>query len=56
MKKAIAIANTNAYERLYQRLETNEGEKDVFRLARTTEKKTRDLGCVDVLKVRMARC
>jgi len=49
-KKAVAIAKNNAYERLYQRLETNEGEKDVFRLTRAGEKKARDLGCVRCIK------
>jgi len=49
-KKAVAIAKNKAYERLYRRLETKEGEKDVFRLARVREKKTRDLGCVRCIK------
>ena len=45
-KKGVTIPKNNAYERLYQRLETQEGEKDVCRLARTREKKARDLGYV----------
>jgi len=40
----------NAYERLYQKLETKEGEKDAFKLARAREKKTRDLGNVRCIK------
>jgi len=49
-KKAVAIAKNNAYERLYQKLETKEREKDVFKFARAREKKTRDLGCVRCIK------
>jgi len=49
-KKAVVIAKNNAYERLYQKLETEEGEKDVFKLARANEKKTRDLGNVRCIK------
>jgi len=33
-----------AYKRLYQKLETKEGEKEVFKLARARERRTRDLG------------
>ena len=49
-KKAVVTAKSHAYERLYQRLETKEGEKDVFKLARAREKKSRDLGCVRCIK------
>jgi len=49
-KKVVAIAKNNAYERLYQRLETKKGEKDVFRLARAREKKARDLVCMRCIK------
>ena len=42
-KKAVTIAKNNAYERLYRKLGTREGEKDVFKLARLKEKKTRNL-------------
>ena len=31
-------------------METNEGEKDVFKLARVRKKKTRNLGCVRCIK------
>jgi len=33
-----------AYERSYQRLEIKECEKDVFKLARARQKRSRDLG------------
>ena len=39
-----------AYDRLYQRLETKEGEKEVFKLARAKERRTRDLGVVRCIK------
>jgi len=42
-KKAVTIVKNNAYERLYRKLGTREGEKDVFKLARLKEKKTRNL-------------
>jgi len=32
-----------AFERLYQKLETKDGERDVLKLARVRERKTRDL-------------
>jgi len=47
-KKAITIVKNNSYERLYQRLENKEGEKDV--LARVREKRTRGLGNVRCIK------
>ena len=40
-KKAVAIAKSLAFDRLYHRLGTKEGEKEVFRLARTRARKTR---------------
>jgi len=49
-KKAVAIAKNDAYEKLYQKLETKEGEKDVFKLAKAREKRTRDLGGIRCIK------
>jgi len=49
-KKIVAIAKNDAYERLYRKLESREGEKDVFKLAKAREKKTRDLGCIRCIK------
>ena len=56
-KKAITIAKNNVFERLYEKMETKEGEKDVFKLARPKEKiarpkekKTRDLRNVRCVK------
>jgi len=42
----VAVAKNNAYERLYQRLNSKEGENEVFKLARAKERRARDLGSV----------
>ena len=49
-KKAMAVAKNLAFDRLYHRLETKEGEKEVFKLARARERKTRNLGVVRCIK------
>jgi len=49
-KKAVAAAKSLAFDRLYHRLGTKEGEKEVFRLARARARKTRDLGVVRCIK------
>ena len=49
-RKAVAIAKSQTFDRMYHRLETKEGEKDVFKLARARERKTRDLGVVRCIK------
>jgi len=49
-KKAIAVAKSIAYNSLYQKLETKKGEKEVFKLARARERRTRDLGVVRCIK------
>ena len=54
-KKVVIIVKNNVFERLYQKLETKEGEKVVFKLARANEKKTRLRGTLDVSKVIMVR-
>jgi len=48
-KKAVAVAKNMAFDRLYHRLETKE-KKEVFKLARPRERKTRDLGIVRCIK------
>ena len=50
VKKAVAVAKSVAYDRLYHRLESMEGEKEVFKLARTRERRSRDLGVVMCIK------
>ena len=49
-KKAVTLAKNNAFERLYKKQETKEAEKDVFKLARVREKKTRDIGNIRCIK------
>jgi len=45
-KKALAVAKNNGHERLYQRLNSMEVEKGVFKLARARDRSTRDLSSV----------
>jgi len=49
-KKAVTVAKSLAYDRLYSRQGTKEGEKDVFKLERAREKRTRDLGVVRCIR------
>ncbi|GJN20485.1 hypothetical protein PR202_gb07868 [Eleusine coracana subsp. coracana] len=42
-KRAVSVAKGQAYDNLYQRLGTKEGEKDIYRMARIRERKTRDI-------------
>ena len=49
-KKAVTVAKDNAYEKLYQRLNSKEGESEVFKLARARERQTRDLSSVRCIK------
>ena len=42
-KRAVSVAKGKAYDDLYQRLGTKEGEKDIYRMARIRERKTRDI-------------
>ena len=41
-KRVVSVANGRAYENLYQHLSTKEGEKDIYRMAKVRERKTRD--------------
>ena len=43
-------AKGRAYEGLYQRLNTKEGEKDIYRLARARDRNTRDFNQVKCIK------
>ena len=49
-KRAVSMAKGRAYENLYQYLSTKEGEKDIYRMARVRERKTRDLNQVKCIK------
>ncbi|KAG2556553.1 hypothetical protein PVAP13_8NG202201 [Panicum virgatum] len=49
-KRAVSVAKGKAYDDLYQRLGTKEGEKDIYRMARIHEKKTRDINQIKCIK------
>ena len=40
---AVSEARTRAYEGLYQSLGTKEGEKGIYRIAKSRERRTKDL-------------
>jgi hypothetical protein len=42
-KRAVSEARDQMYDGLYQRLGTKEGEKDIYRMAKSRERKTRDI-------------
>ena len=52
-KRAVSEAKGRAYDDLYRRLSTKEGEKDVYKMARIRERKTRDLNQVKCIKDEM---
>jgi len=49
-KREVSEARGRAYDDLYQRLITKEGEKDVYKMARIRDRKTRDLNQVKCIK------
>ena len=49
-KRAVSVANGRVYEDLYQYLSIKEGEKDIYRMARVCERKTRDFNQVKCIK------
>ena len=49
-KREVAKAKAKAYEQLYERLETTEGEKDVYRLARQRQRAGEDIAQVKIMK------
>ena len=49
-RKAVIRAKNKVYERLYQRLETKDAEKEGFKIGRAKERKTRDLGNVRCIR------
>ncbi|PWZ22060.1 Craniofacial development protein 2 [Zea mays] len=52
-KGTVSGAKGRAYDGLYRRLSTKEGEKDVYKMARIQERKTRDLNQVKCIKDEM---
>ena len=49
-KKALAMAKERAYDNLYARLETNEGDKELHRLTRQKDRTGKDVQYVRFLK------
>jgi hypothetical protein len=49
-KRAVSEARDQMYDGLYQRLGTKEGEKDIYRMAKSRERKTRDIIQVKYIK------
>ena len=49
-KRAVSVAKGQAFDDLYQRLGTKEGEKDIYRIARIRERKTRDINQIKCIK------
>jgi hypothetical protein len=50
VKRAVSEARGQMYDGLYQRLDTKEGEKDICRMAKSRERKTRDIIQVKCIK------
>ena len=48
--KAVAMAKGRAYDNFYARLETKEGEKELYRLARQRDRAGKDVYHVRVIK------
>jgi hypothetical protein len=51
-KRVVSEARGRAYEDLYQRLDTREGEKDIYKMAKIRERKARDVDQVKCIKDR----
>jgi hypothetical protein len=49
-KRVMSKARGRMYDRLYQRLGTKEWEKDIYRMAKSRERKTRDIIQVKCIK------
>nr|XP_043629755.1 uncharacterized protein LOC122601043 [Erigeron canadensis] len=49
-KRTVAIAKERAYEELYKKLDSKEGENEIFRIAKARERRRRDLGDVIFIK------
>ena len=49
-KKAVVMAKERAYDNLYARLETKEGEKELYRLARQRDRAGKNVQHVRVMK------
>ena len=50
VKKTVAMAKGHAYDKLYARLETKKGEKELYRLGRQRDRAGKDVQHVRVIK------
>ncbi|KAK3512269.1 hypothetical protein QTP70_002266 [Hemibagrus guttatus] len=55
VKREVSMAKQKAYDELYTRLDTREGEKDLYRLARQRDRDGKDVQQVRVIKDRDGR-
>ncbi|KAD4889082.1 hypothetical protein E3N88_21155 [Mikania micrantha] len=49
-KKTVSEAKNKAYKELYKRLQTKEGEHDMFKIAKARERRRQDIGVVKFIK------
>ena len=49
-KQAVSEARAWAYEDLYRRLDMKEGERDIYKMTKIQERKTRDVNQVKCIK------
>jgi hypothetical protein len=49
-KRAVGEVRGRMYDGIYQRLDTKEGENDIYRMAKSKERKTRDIIQVKCIK------
>ncbi|GKB06543.1 hypothetical protein Tco_0834776, partial [Tanacetum coccineum] len=49
-KNVVARVKGKAYEKLYKRLDSKEGENDIYRIAKARKKRKMDLGSVRFIK------
>jgi hypothetical protein len=54
-KRAMSEARGQMYDRLYQRLGTKEGEKGIYRMAKSRERNTRDIIQIKCIKDEIER-
>jgi Fe-S cluster assembly scaffold protein SufB len=54
-KKQVSIAKHEHYSNLYHQLETKEGEKDIYRLAKARHEKTKDISSVRIVRANDGR-
>jgi hypothetical protein len=54
-KRVVSEARGRKYDGLYQRLGTKEGENDIYRMAKSGERKTRDIIQVKCIKDKTER-